>query len=140
MASLDVGCGSLQQGDFNIDVQKQLGVDVVADGCHLPFRSNTFQRVVSHHSLEHMDDPLQGLREMVRVSSNRVIVTVPHRYGAYAKIDPTHKHFLHTKWLGQAARHLGVAYNIKPRFRPLISLGMLGLFMRPHELRMELHC
>ncbi len=37
------------------------------DICSLPFADNSFDLVMSAHTLEHLDSPLDGLRELVRV-------------------------------------------------------------------------
>ncbi|HEY7485425.1 MAG TPA: class I SAM-dependent methyltransferase [Streptosporangiaceae bacterium] len=48
-----------------------------ADAHHLPFDDDQFDLVVSVEVLEHLTDPVQGLREMARVSRRHVIFSVP---------------------------------------------------------------
>jgi predicted SAM-dependent methyltransferase len=57
--SLNLGCGDKILGDIvgykciNIDVRQLEGVDVVCDVKHLPFKDNTFNRVLASDILEH---------------------------------------------------------------------------------------
>lgn len=50
---------------------------VVADVEHLPFPDKSFDVVFVHDGLHHLEDPVIGLREMLRVSSRWVSVTEP---------------------------------------------------------------
>jgi ubiquinone/menaquinone biosynthesis C-methylase UbiE len=43
----------------------------------LPYRDNTFSLVICTDLLEHLDDPEDAMRELVRVSSQYVLVSVP---------------------------------------------------------------
>jgi len=54
----------------NIVIDRPL---VVADAHHLPFRDGAFAYTICSHILEHMDDPCQFARELVRVSSGGYI-------------------------------------------------------------------
>lgn len=44
-------------------------------------RNDTYQTVYSHHCLEHLDDPITGLKNWWRILKHQgyLIVTVPHR-------------------------------------------------------------
>lgn len=44
----------------------------------LPFPDNSFALVICADLLEHLDDPERAVRELVRVSKNQVILTVPY--------------------------------------------------------------
>lgn len=43
----------------------------------LPFEDNQFDLVVAVEVLEHLDDPVQGLREIARVGTRHVVLSVP---------------------------------------------------------------
>lgn len=43
----------------------------------LPFSNDTFDLVVTCEVLEHLDNPLKGLEEIIRVSSKYILVSVP---------------------------------------------------------------
>jgi ubiquinone/menaquinone biosynthesis C-methylase UbiE len=95
---LDVGCGD---GSLAQDLQQRTGARVVAvdlssrrveraaarvaglgvsqAGIYaLPFADRVFPLVVCTDLLEHLDDPQAAVRELVRVSSGQVLVTVPY--------------------------------------------------------------
>jgi ubiquinone/menaquinone biosynthesis C-methylase UbiE len=48
-----------------------------ADADHLPFGDNEFEVVVSVEVLEHLKDPERGLREIARVGSKHIVLSVP---------------------------------------------------------------
>jgi ubiquinone/menaquinone biosynthesis C-methylase UbiE/uncharacterized protein YbaR (Trm112 family) len=50
---------------------------VCADAENLPLRDLSFDFVFTHHSLHHLPNPVQGLKEMIRVSSHSVAVLEP---------------------------------------------------------------
>jgi len=97
-AILDVGCGD---GAISADLAERTGARVVgtdlaekrvrfarehapsgrfAQGSvyDLPFADGSFDTVVCTDLLEHLDDPQRAVRELVRVSSKWVLVTVPY--------------------------------------------------------------
>lgn len=50
----------------------------VADVQHLPFPDNSFDLVLCLEVLEHLPDSALGLRELLRVSRDYVLASVPH--------------------------------------------------------------
>jgi 2-polyprenyl-3-methyl-5-hydroxy-6-metoxy-1,4-benzoquinol methylase len=50
---------------------------LVADSEKLPFKSDTFDTVVSSHVIEHLPHPELGLRELHRVTSDRALIAMP---------------------------------------------------------------
>jgi ubiquinone/menaquinone biosynthesis C-methylase UbiE len=50
----------------------------VADVHHLPFPDNSFDLVLCLEVLEHVPDSRLGLRELLRVARDHVLVSVPH--------------------------------------------------------------
>ena len=90
---LDVGCGTNPKGDVNLDVSidrslhrhnalinvKKIQNFLLGDINCLPFRDKAFTETVCNHVLEHKGvNPNLAIREMVRVSSKKVIITLPH--------------------------------------------------------------
>jgi len=67
---LDVGCGYLpshtKKGHIGIDLVKG-SCDVQASAYHLPFRSDSFEKVVMSHVLEHFINPGLVLNEVKRL-------------------------------------------------------------------------
>lgn len=88
---LDVGCGEEYRGDVNLDLfmydsphtiqcinPKYIPYFINGDAHHLPIRDNVFNIVYSSNVIEHLDYPLDALKEMNRVSKNEIIVIVPN--------------------------------------------------------------
>lgn len=121
---LDIGCGFLNchylvPNALHCDVQKAVFVDVVCDIQNLPFRDNSFESVYAFHVLEHVDNPVQALRELVRVAKKLVEVEVPHRFSSNAKQDsknPSDRHrwSFRTNWFHKTLRN--IRHHIKVRY------------------------
>jgi ubiquinone/menaquinone biosynthesis C-methylase UbiE len=93
---LDIGCGDRAKGDVNLDVAKartnsffeskrimntaMIPNFVCADANYLPFRNNCFEKVLCHHTLEHLKNPVQALKEMDRVATDKIEIIVPFKY------------------------------------------------------------
>lgn len=78
---LDVGCGSSPKGHVNLDIERQcarMHTFVLADAEHLPFKNGSFETVYSSHVVEHVCNPRVMIKELLRVSKNKVIVKTPH--------------------------------------------------------------
>jgi ubiquinone/menaquinone biosynthesis C-methylase UbiE len=50
---------------------------IAAGICDLPFRNQAFDLVLCSEVLEHLEHPLEALRELIRVSARYVLITVP---------------------------------------------------------------
>jgi ubiquinone/menaquinone biosynthesis C-methylase UbiE len=72
-----------------------VGLYVVADCMHLPFKSEAFSHTISSEVLEHLSDDRQAINEFARVirPSGRFIVTFPHRKFYFAIDDRFVSHF-----------------------------------------------
>lgn len=71
------------------------GYFVVADGMHLPFKSNAFSHVICSEVLEHLKNDLQALKGMARIlkqPNGSLIITVPHRKCYFSNDDHFVKH------------------------------------------------
>lgn len=93
MQILNIGCGSKAdhylrpEGEsLNTDIlitEFNRGlIDLQCDGRKLPFNDNVFNKTVCFHTLEHVETPLEILREIQRVTSGEVIIRVPSLHGA----------------------------------------------------------
>jgi ubiquinone/menaquinone biosynthesis C-methylase UbiE len=82
---LDVGCGKRPCGHVNTDLYlerldpSRIRNFVKSTIYALPFPDRMFDMVVCREVLEHLDDPLSALKELIRVAKRIVIVEVPHR-------------------------------------------------------------
>jgi SAM-dependent methyltransferase len=111
MVGVDYRQAALAWSEANGVAQSRLNV---ADAHHLPFPDNSFDLVLCLEVLEHLPDSGVGLRELLRVARDCVVVSVPHEpffrganflRGKHLRAlgnDPEH---LHT-YSGRAFRHL----------------------------------
>ena len=147
---LDVGCGIDPQGDVNCDLNvgqtfeggdQKRGIIIkpkeirnfVSCDCHfLPFPTNSFQKVVCNHVIEHIKDPHELLRELVRVARRKITVRCPHRFSRGAKY-PFHIHFFNRSWFAKALKNFSC--NIKVSYEPFPSF-FIG-FIRIREIVVE---
>ena len=130
---LDIGCGNFPTGDVNTDLfiedighrtgtAKHLAPSLAAqkiknfvlcDAGALPFREDVFDEVYSSHTIEHVNDPSLMIKEMVRVSKDKISIVCPHRYGAKMfNRSAFHKSYLSKKWFFKIAKKLSVVMKI----------------------------
>jgi hypothetical protein len=118
---LDVGCGHRAQGDVNVDLfpdatahraaDQRVNDDValhvheipnfvVADALHLPFRDGAFEGSYSWHLIEHLPDPEGFLRELMRISAEKIEVRCPNgeHLSCKGKTKPLHLHDFSLQW------------------------------------------
>lgn len=82
---LDIGSGgrspltSLGVHVISLDLYAKKGVDVVADARWLPFRSLSFECVVSVDCVEHIpkESRTKALLEMIRIAKRKVVIHTP---------------------------------------------------------------
>jgi hypothetical protein len=76
-----IGCTngmSLNISDFCVNQIRSVGgVAVKGDVQAMPFEDNRFDYVFCFETLEHLESPIQGLKELARVCSGKVFITVP---------------------------------------------------------------
>lgn len=81
------GAGRVVPGYINVDLVGVPGVDAVADAQQLPFPDNLFSRVECDAVLEHVQDPQQVMREILRVLKPRgdahLVTPFCHPFHAY---------------------------------------------------------
>jgi len=83
--TLNAGCGSNDWGNIRIDIQQFSDVfyrckttaNVLASVEYLPFKNNIFITTKCYHTLEHIGNPRLAIRELKRVTNNKVIIRVP---------------------------------------------------------------
>lgn len=98
MRVLDVGCGSNKvPGAEGLDVAQLEGVDHVHDLDQHPYplESDSYDRIVMRHVVEHVKDVVGLMREVHRIGKPgaRVEIVTPHYSSSNAYIDPTHLHY-----------------------------------------------
>jgi ubiquinone/menaquinone biosynthesis C-methylase UbiE len=159
---LDVGCGLKPAGDVNIDLhfneftehldatERKLltprGVKnpVKADAHFLPFKNGIFDKVYSHHVLEHLDNPTKALSEMLRVANYKVIFVIPHRFNIEQKRalrKKIHKHVFTTRLVKRWLARMGITkYFLRVKYAPHPNkfLRVLRLLWLPSEIKVEI--
>lgn len=97
-SKLNLGCGrNILEGWINLDIVPLDGVDVVADldNCRnnkLPFEDNSMDEIVANHVIEHINNPLDLMEELHRISkpNAKAIFRCPYGSSDDAYEDPTH--------------------------------------------------
>ena len=97
---LNLGSGNeIKDGFINVDFKQDKGVDIVHDlNKHpWPFENNSFKEVVAENVIEHLDNFIQAMEEIYRVTKPNASIkmSVPYWNSSFAYIDPTHKRGFH---------------------------------------------
>jgi len=99
---IDVGCGDCRRfEDYKKAGLSPMGVDinpeweklpdvVITDARKLPFDDNFFDSCISIDVLEHIENPMEAFKEMLRVTKNKLLITVTPNYDKTLWEDPTH--------------------------------------------------
>ena len=82
MMRLNVGCGADHWGNIRLDVARQYfnkksTLNILGDAQHLPFRDKVFSESRMNDVLEHLPSWRHGLREIFRVTKNRIELRFP---------------------------------------------------------------
>ncbi|WP_342677064.1 class I SAM-dependent methyltransferase [Methanofollis sp. UBA420] len=82
---LDVGCGTGDMANYMSDVvQEYVGLDtggliqVHGSLYQLPIKDSAFDTVILSEVLEHLEHPIYALKEIARVSKERILISVPN--------------------------------------------------------------
>jgi len=135
--TLDVGCGFKAHGapltDVNCDIVKikRWQNFVQCDARFLPFKSNCFSVVYCHHVLEHIEDYVKALKELLRVAIDVVEIKVPHRFSAFRQ-HPDHKHKFSVKTFVILLR--GYRFHVALTYQ-----NLLPFLVTPYEITVKLY-
>lgn len=153
--TLNVGCGTFPNGDINCDLfikdighrdgcstnrydlhTKKIKNFVLCDGQKLPFKTNSFETVISSHTIEHVPNPIEFLNELVRVSKNTIVIKCPHWLGDRLNGKNTHHiHFFKSSFFKKYADKKGLFYykttNTIKRNKKTYIYSLLGI---PNEI------
>jgi ubiquinone/menaquinone biosynthesis C-methylase UbiE len=130
---LDVGCGGKSRGDINIDYKRfsdeqfygriiKSKLDVLADGQHLPFRDETFDKVLCYDVIEHVPRPVLLFSELLRVTRKDVIIRTPYKYGIMAKLK-MHKNYFNHSWFARICKKFNV--HITESVNTYVDVGFI---------------
>ena len=96
--ALDIGCGlrRAEPGAIGMDWSPESGAEVVWDVNRYPWPlpEDAFARIHMSHIIEHLEDPVRGMREAHRVARNgaEIFIVTPHFSSHNSYTDPTHRH------------------------------------------------
>ena len=97
MQKLDIGCGPNPQPGFTGIDWKQYNESIVVVDLNkniLPFANDSVDEVYSAHTLEHLDNPMDMVKEINRVlkPNGKLTIKVPYGMHPYSK-KPNHKNY-----------------------------------------------
>ncbi|MDD5133565.1 MAG: methyltransferase domain-containing protein [Candidatus Nanoarchaeia archaeon] len=120
---LNVGCGGhLIKNAVNID----------KDATKLPYKDNSFDTVILSDVIEHIEDWQKALTESIRVSSKKVIITVPAYQWLWSNYDKSLGHYRRysSKDIKEFFKknNVNCDYRIKFLFGPLLPLYYIRKF------------
>lgn len=133
---LDVGCGDKPHprafacGDLYLEISTHRNTDRVIqpkklrnfvrfDCHHLPFKTGSFDIVYANHVLEHLENPLNALKEWRRVA-RKVIVLTPDLRGIMAEERTSHM-YTWSRWsLENLLRKVFKKVQVEERVHPLL--------------------
>ena len=95
-SKLNLGCGEdYKSGWINLDFRNNVNADVKDDlnKFPYPFKENSFDEILLKMILEHLDNPINVLKEVIRISKNnaRITVIVPHAFSYANNTNIQHK-------------------------------------------------
>lgn len=115
MALIEDGCNisSVDLDKEQIDKAKAIfGIEAIhADINELPFENDSFDIAVGGETLEHIENPMNGLRELFRVAREKVIISLP--IGSYWLGEKSHKWGIHASIIEHDS---GALTEIKKQF------------------------
>ncbi len=126
---LDLGCSLYKQpGHIGIDILKVPDVDVIADGCKLPFKDSSFEGVYASHTIEHIADQLAVISEMWRICKHdaTIHIKVPHFSNPSYFDDLTHQRRYSTRSFEHFDHDLHKK-NGHPNYLPQVNLKLYSV-------------
>lgn len=98
---IDLGCGlNKYNGALGLDFSRGTNADVIADmdGYNLPFKSDSFNRIICSDILEHIRNVENVMMEIHRIAKSNAIVKirVPYFSSVHSYDGLSHKHFFTT--------------------------------------------
>ena len=116
--TLEIGCKHFQTGNVNVDIhrphqRRPCAEFVIADGCHLPFKDNSFSIVKSSHTIEHTSNPALFLQEVVRVSQWGAEIRCPHVFSLCTAKAKEHRWVFRPQWFVTTCEKLGAHCEVR---------------------------
>lgn len=122
-----------KKAEFELCGEK-LKVDVVADGCDLPFEDESYDFVLSSHVIEHIFDPIGAMKEWLRVikTGGYVFTICPRWQQVPGEVRPV------TELKELIARHKGTKKKVNRLENPVLkqdrglSIGLVKQIVEGH--------
>jgi len=91
MKKINLGCGEdYKEGWINVDFRENIKIDVKhnLEKIPYPFQKDSIDIILMKQVLEHLEHPLQTIKELIRICKNgaRILIYVPHA-NSYAHIS-----------------------------------------------------
>lgn len=123
---LNLGAGNFRKKGFiNIDIRKEAKPDIIHDlNKHpYPFTANQFESIEADHVFEHLENPLETMRELHRIlkPNGELIIRVPHFSRGFTHSD--HKRGF----------DLSFPFYFNPKFTP----GYIGVTFKLEKTRLK---
>ncbi len=95
---LDIGCGNNKiPGATYVDIDPAAHPDILHDLNKFPYpiSDSSFDEIYAKHIIEHLDDPVGFMREMIRIlkPAGTIFIETPHFSSRVAYSEPQHKLF-----------------------------------------------
>lgn len=142
---LELGCGDAKQSpdSVGIDIRPAPGVDVVGDALDVlsGLADASVASISSRHFLEHLDDPIEVLRESARVlePGGEFKAVVPHFSNPAYYSDPTHRTpfglYTFGYWVRSTPFSRAVPHYDEPVPLDLVSARLVFKSHRPFYVR-----
>jgi len=89
---VDIGCGmrSIREDIIRVDIDKNVHPDFCCSADKLPIKDEDFDFVTSIHSLEHVDNQYETLKEWFRILKKGGIIGIVHPDVEYTKPQTSH--------------------------------------------------
>jgi predicted SAM-dependent methyltransferase len=91
---LNLGCGEDYRSSWiNLDSRKNIKTDIKCDLNKIPYplKDNSFDLILAKNVLEHLDNPIKVIIELIRISKDKgkIVIIVPHAtfYGNFSDLQ-----------------------------------------------------
>ena len=126
---LNLGCGkNKKEGYINCDISKEVNPDKIInlEKTPLPFKDNSIDEVLTHHTLEHINNLVPLMHEIHRICKEKAMIkiSVPFYLSVGAFMDPTHKRFFTPFTMDYFCNS---PYNYETGKQPLFNLKKVEL-------------
>jgi len=154
---IDIGCGvhphpranvglDLFMGHYSPDIETSINPQDIAnpiraDAHHLPIRDKAFDKAYSRALLEHIANPTQALREMIRIAKEEVEIIIPHRCFRnrwWERPPKSHRWFFGVNQVRRWLESLGLRYRLRVERRGFPS-EFLAIFWFPHLIHINIY-